>query len=49
MNNYNHDLAEGDVEINFSIEMTVRSLKGYWFWQKPKDHTFSTKRWFNYY
>lgn len=49
MNNYNHDLLEGDVGISFSTQMTVRDPGGWWFWQNPVNHTISTQRWFSYY
>jgi len=49
MNNYNHDLLEGDVGISFATQMTVRDPGGWWFWQNPVNHTISTQRWFSYY
>ncbi len=49
MNNYNHNLLEGDVGISFATQMTVRDPGGWWFWQKPVNHTIYTQRWFSYY
>ena len=49
MNNYNHDLLEGDVGISFSTQMTLRAPDSFWWWQNPITHTMSTDRWFSYY
>lgn len=49
MNNYNHDLLEGDVGISFATQMTVRDPGGWWFWQNPVNHTIKTERRFSYY